>query len=288
MKVASENITIRPMDEQDIATAHAMTQALHWPHTRQDWQQISSLGPSLVMKVDHQIIGTACLVQQGNYASVGLIVIDDAFQGQGLGRRIMNEIMSKAEPDTHFFLTATEMGKPLYQKLGFNEYTKIEQYQNHIDSRLIPALSPKDSTVIRELKSEESGIIQTLMNGSTGMDRTAIAQKLAKQSTRILVTENNGQVTGLAMLRAFGRGYSIGPVIADHQENALALIARHLTQCDQQFVRLDINNQYSRIGESLTQFGLNKVDTVSQMVKGTQPKTQGPLTQYALVTQALG
>lgn len=288
MKVAAENITIRPMDEQDIATALAMTQALHWPHTHQDWQQINSLGPSLVMEVDHQIIGTACLVQQGNYASVGLIVIDDAFQGQGLGRRIMHEIMSRAQPDTHFFLTATEMGKPLYQKLGFNEYAIIEQYQNHVDGHLIPALNPKDNAVIRELKDEESGMIQTFMNESTGIDRTAIAQKLAKQSTRTLVTEHNGQITGLAMLRAFGRGYSIGPVIADHQENAVALIARHLTQCDQQFVRLDINNHYSLMGESLTRFGLSKVDTVSQMVKGTQPKTQSPLIQYALVTQALG
>ncbi|SHO55990.1 GNAT family N-acetyltransferase [Vibrio quintilis] len=288
VKTVHEDVITRPMNEKDIAEAHAMTQALHWPHTRQDWQQIVSVGHSLVMESGGQIIGTACLVPQGRYASVGLIVISDDFQGRGLGRQIMNDIISYAEPGTDLYLTATEMGKPLYQKIGFAEYAVIEQYQNVVEKQNLTLLSPQANAVVREMNSGEEPILKQMMDASAGMDRNAIGDLVLKTSARTLVIEDDGQITGFAVCRDFGRGVCIGPVIAHSSANALALISHHLMQCDQQFVRLDIVNQYGDIGEQLVSWGLNKVDTVSQMVKGDVPQAEAGLTQFCLVSQAMG
>ncbi|CAM3654077.1 Acetyltransferase (GNAT) family protein [Vibrio aerogenes CECT 7868] len=287
-KTAQEDVIIRPMDEKDMADAHVMTQALHWPHTLQDWQQIVSVGHALVMEAEGRLIGTACLVPQGKYASVGLIVISDDFQGRGLGRQIMNDIMSCAEPGSYLYLTATEMGKPLYQKIGFEEYAVIEQYQNVVETEKVTLVHPKADAGIRKMDVGEEQTLKQMMNASCGMDRGAIGDLVLNTSNQTLVIEDEGKITGFAVCRDFGRGCCIGPVIAENPQHALALISHQLLACDQQFVRLDIVNQYREIGTQLSAWGLNKVDTVSQMVKGEVPRAEGDLIQFCLVSQAMG
>ncbi len=281
------NTTIRPMAEADLSYAHELTQRLKWPHTLEDWADIYSLGTSIVMEADEQIIGTACVLPQGDYASVGLIVIADEYQGNGLGKRIMNEIMSLCSEDVNFYLTATEMGKPLYQKLGFNQYAVIEQYQNNIDCSKVDRIKPADNAMVREYNDGDFGQFSALMCESTGMDRSALANKTVSISERILVIEDQGSVTGIAALRRFGRGWSIGPVIAENSQNALSLISHHLVDCEEKFVRLDIVS-HPDIGTQLVNWGLNKVDTVAQMVKGQTPKPASNLQQFCLMTQAMG
>ncbi|MCE0494953.1 GNAT family N-acetyltransferase [Vibrio salinus] len=283
-----ENVVVRPMTSSDLMNALSMTQALHWPHTYQDWDQIVSLGPSLVMEIDGDMIGTACLVPQGDYASVGLIVISDQYQGHGLGRRIMHDIMDCAATDSYFYLTATEMGKPLYKKLGFVEYNVIEQYQNTVSSKDITLVQPIANADIRTYQTKDYDRLHSLINAATGMDRKAILDLMLRVSSHTLVVSDDGEITGFAMYRPFGRGFSIGPVIADCTQNALALISSLLKNADGEFVRLDIINQYPETGKMLTEWGLAKVDTVSQMVKGKVPEVNGHFKQFGLVTQAIG
>ena len=281
------NATIRPMDISDLHDAHELTQRLKWPHTLADWSDIHSLGTSLVMEADDQIIGTACLIPQGNHASVGLIVIADEYQGNGFGKQIMNEIMSQCSDEVSLYLTATEMGKPLYKKLGFEEYAVVEQYQNEIDFSKIELIMPADQALIREYDESDYSRLVELMSKSTGMNRESLANKVTSMSDRILMVEDQGNITGFAALRRFGRGWSIGPVIAENSQNALSLISHHLVDCEEKFVRLDIVS-HPDISTQLVSWGLNKVDTVAQMVKGETPKPESNIQQFCLMTQALG
>lgn len=287
MVISQINAMTRTMVASDLVYAHELTQKLKWPHTLEDWQDIHSLGTSLVMEVDGQVIGTACVVPQGDYASVGLIVIADEYQGNGFGKRMMNEIMATCPSDIHFYLTATEMGKPLYKKLGFSEYAVIEQYQNVIDAANISVLKPGNDVLLRESCAADYPQLTQLMNQSTGMDRHQLANKIFDISDKILVLEQHKTLVGFAALRRFGRGWSIGPVIAENSQNALSLISHHLLNCNDKFVRLDIVVD-QEISQQLLAWGLNKVDTVSQMVKGEKPVVITATRQFCLMTQAMG
>jgi len=282
------HIVVRLMEEGDIDQAHAMTQVLNWPHTYRDWLQIVSLGYSLVMEVEETVIGTACLIPQGKYASVGLVVVSDKYRSQGLGRRIMNSIMLCSEPNTHLYLTATEMSKTLYQQLGFAEYATIEQYQGVIETKNMIQIHPLKEGIIRVMNKDDTDTIKKLMNVSTGMDRSKIGDMLLKESVETLVIEVNEEIVGVALSRAFGRGFCVGPVIAKNSCNALALISHHLVQYVHTFVRLDISNQHHEITDMLSHWGLKKVDTASQMVKGIVPNPESEFVQFSLAAQALG
>ncbi|WP_166434301.1 GNAT family N-acetyltransferase [Vibrio viridaestus] len=287
MKYSSHNFNIRNLLPNDLSAAHAMTLDLKWPHRLEDWQQIVSLGPSLVMEDAGKVIGTACLVPQGKFASVGLVVIANEYQGRGLGRRMMEAVMDIVTPGTNLYLTATVMGKPLYEKLGFVDYRVIEQYQTTVNVEQL-RLVTVDNLELRDLTTTDISVLKRLMNVAMDMNRDDISELMVKESSSIKVLESEGLVKGFACYRPFGRGFAIGPVVAESETNALALISELLHCADGQFVRLDIDAYSLEIASYLSECGFDKVDTVSQMVKGQLPDISSSYRQYCLFTQAIG
>ena len=99
--------------------------------------------------------------------------------------------------------------------------------------------------------------------------------------------ERDGQLRAFALLRPFGRGRCIGPVVAENLEQAKHLIAVLLAQVPDAFVRIDIPSDCG-LNEWLGLAGLKQVDTVAQMARGTPPQALNGVRQFALVTQAIG
>jgi hypothetical protein len=89
------------------------------------------------------------------------------------------------------------------------------------------------------------------------------------------------------MLRRFGRGHSIGPVVAPDPESAKALIAHLAGMNAGRFTRVDIDFD-SGLTEWLESIGLLRVDAPTTMVRGTtlEPPKDAPHL-YAIVTQAV-
>jgi GNAT superfamily N-acetyltransferase len=277
---------LREMREGDLPRAHHLTTLLKWPHTLNDWRMMYELSDTIVLDGEDDVIGTACAVHQGDYASIGLIVVADEYQGQGLGRRLMMEIMNRAD-GKHLFLTATEAGKPLYIKLGFAETAKIEQYQAVVPDSISNADRVFTEGTIRPMETGEAENLSRLMNHASAMNRDSVAEFLLSIAKNVMVLEKQGEIVGISVCRPFGHGLSIGPVIAQNAEQANALIYTQLNQCVGVFVRIDVL-QHFHLGETLSGWGLDKVDCVSMMVKGTPPAPDPGFSQFSLVTQAIG
>ena len=90
------------------------------------------------------------------------------------------------------------------------------------------------------------------------------------------------------MLRRFGRGLSLGPVVAPDAEGAKALIAHLVGLNAGKFVRIDIDFD-SGLAECLESIGLLRVDAPTTMVRGVPLVTPaGGPSLFAVVTQAVG
>jgi len=101
------------------------------------------------------------------------------------------------------------------------------------------------------------------------------------------VLDHDGQARGFAMLRRFGRGHAIGPVVAPDATGAKALIAHLSGQNAGRFTRIDIDFD-SGLGEWIESLGLLRVDAPATMLRGPA-LTKTPDTRlFAIVTQALG
>jgi hypothetical protein len=103
-----------------------------------------------------------------------------------------------------------------------------------------------------------------------------------------VVLDHDGTAQGFGMLRRFGRGHAIGPVVAPDAEGAKALIA-HLSGLNAgRFTRIDIDFD-TGLAEWLESLGLLRVDAPTTMLRGSAlVSPPGAPKLHAIVTQALG
>jgi hypothetical protein len=89
------------------------------------------------------------------------------------------------------------------------------------------------------------------------------------------------------MLRRFGRGHAIGPVVAPDATGAQALIAHLSGQNAGRFTRIDIDFD-SGLAEWVESLGLLRVDAPTTMLRGPALMETPGTRMFAIVTQALG
>ncbi|PAU60927.1 GNAT family N-acetyltransferase [Pseudomonas indica] len=280
----NHSYTYRTMTSADVPAAHALSVKLKWPHRLEDWAMLQRVAEGFVVEDAGQLIGTAFACPQGTYATIGLVIVSDAYQGKGIGRRLMEQALQACGPATAL-LNATLAGVPLYASQGFIEFGRINQHQGQVEPLPRPALAAGE-----RLRNATAGDLPWLLEvakAGSGLDRTRVFDDLHDAIERTLVFERDGQSCAFAMLRTFGRGRVIGPIVAQTSEQARQLIAELLAELPGAFVRLDIPAD-SGLGEWLSGVGLQQVDSVAQMARGTPPQAVGGVQQFALVTQAIG
>jgi len=93
---------------------------------------------------------------------------------------------------------------------------------------------------------------------------------------------------GFAILRPFGRGMTIGPVVAPNEEEAIALVAAAASAAPPGVLRIDIPARAAHLGAWLTAAGLPVIDTVTTMLRGAWPAQPKEPQRFGLALQALG
>lgn len=280
----SHAYTYRTAIATDMPAAHALSVHLKWPHREEDWAMVQRTSQGFVAEQDGALVGVAFVCHQGAYSSIGLVIVSDQHQGKGIGRQLMNLCLDAAAPRTAI-LNATESGAPLYASMGFVDFARIQQHQGVPQT---PAPLPLvEHSQCRALSLAEYPQVIALANAGSGLDRTVVLNDLLPTAEHVVGVEVGGQLKGCALLRRFGRGHIIGPVVAQHPEQARQLIAHLLRLIPGAFVRFDIPAACG-LADWLESLGLPCVDKAPRMVLGVPPQSSGGITQFALVTQAIG
>jgi len=229
---------------------------------------------------DGSIVGTCFATLQGSYATIGLAIVDPAYQGRKLGQRLMKWAVDVAQGHS-IVLNATEAGLPLYEKMGFRSFDRVHQYQGQ--SVAEPLL---DSSRTRLATPRDFDQIVHLADSSTAFSRQAVIAEFCAIAKKVAVVEENGEVVGFGISRPFGRGYAIGPVVAYSKQQARQLVASLLTDLQESFVRIDVTDQ-SGLEDIIQATGLKLAGQVPTMVLGEEPPA-APARQFAVASQALG
>ena len=274
----------RPMTQADLPAAHGLSSQLDWPHRLEDWGLLHQVFKGFVATVDDRLIGTAFACPQGNFATIGLVVVNPDFQGQGIGRLLMELALDACQPGTPI-LNASVAGAPLYLSQGFVEFGTIEQRQGLARAVALEPLAEDEH--LRALCEQDQVRQLALANAGSGLDRSALFAQLHDTIEHTAGIETDGQLQAFALLRRAGRGHCIGPVIAQNTRQARHLITTLLAQIPNQFVRIDVPMD-SGLCEWLTLAGLEPVDRVTQMALGSPPQPNPLVRQFALVSQAIG
>ncbi len=277
-------VRYRRMTERDLEAAHRLSQAVRWPHRLKDWQLVQRLGGGYVAEADDVVVGTAmCWIHGADFASIGMVIVSPDWQGKGIGRQLMKLNLDELGK-RNVILNATESGKALYEAMGFKQVDTIHQHQGSVFKSRLIGLQPGER--IRPLGARDGAKLAALGARAVGMPRGTVLAAL-QEVAECVVIDRYDELVGCAMMRRFGRGYVIGPVIAADAEHAKALIAHWAGTYAGSFVRVDVNDG-GGLSEWLDEMGLTQVDSVVTMVRGEAPLADAGMRQFAIINQALG
>lgn len=179
-------------------------------------------------------------------------------------------------------LHATPDGQKLYRRLGFEATGAIRQHQGVVGR--VAVTPPPAGMRLRPGAATDIAAIAALDEAATGMARGRVLAALLLAGD-VVVLERDGVVQGFAVLRPFGRGKVVGPVVAPDPMAAWALVTHMLARRAGAFVRIDITD--FALSPLLEAQGLACVDEALRMVRGGLPEAAA-VRSYALVNQALG
>lgn len=280
----TEPFAIRPMAPADLPAAHALSQAVRWPHRVEDWRLALGLGEGVVAEAGGVVVGTAMAWRFGaRGGSTGMVIVAPGRQGQGIGGRLMAAILP-ALGDRTVMLHATEAGVPLYRRLGFAPAGDVRQHQGLARPPGPIAVEPGER--LRPVTAGDVAALAALDEAATGMDRGAALRALLGVSEGV-VLERGGAACGFALLRPFGRGRVIGPVAAPDSGAARLLAGHWIGRHAGDFLRMDVPAA-SGLPPWLAAQGLEQVDAVTRMVRGPVPAAGHAVRSFALANQALG
>lgn len=211
---------IRRMREADIPAGMVLKQAAGWNQTEQDWENILALEPEgcWVYEADGKVAGAATTVCYGvELAWIGMVLTLPDYRRRGIARALMEEALRfcVSREVRCVKLDATDMGRPLYAKLGFEDELLIERWGITLPDRA-GAGNPPDEPP----RLEDVSRIAALDRRAFGADRRAILQRLAGR----FPDECWALPGAYLMARPGSKAYFLGPCVAEDNEAARRLI----------------------------------------------------------------
>jgi GNAT superfamily N-acetyltransferase len=282
----SAETTLRPMHAGDLLAMHGLAQQMSWPHRQEDCAQLLALGAGIAaIDGDGSTVGVGLRWSFGSdVGTIGLVLVAPGRQGRGIGRALMNALIADSGSRA-LMLNATVEGLPLYEKLGFVSAGFVRQHQGRLAEGAVLPAAP--AIPLRRAGPADHAALCALDAAVFGADRCELIGSLLTKGDAWLI-DRAGQPAGFVVLRAFGRGMIIGPVIAAGEDEAIALVAAAARAAPAGVLRADIPATAERLAAWLTAAGLPVIDTVTVMLRGSWPATWQGLQRFGLALQAWG
>jgi predicted N-acetyltransferase YhbS len=174
---------------------------------------------SVGAEVDGQVVGSNFLWENGVIAGVGPITVDPAVQNGAIGRRLMNDVMRRAEVRRFAGVRLVQAAYhnrslSLYTKLGFDTREPLSLLQGTPLDLVLPGHE------VRPANEGDLDACNRLCVKVHGHDRGRELSYAIRQGTATVV-EHVGRITGYATEVGF-----LGHSVAESNEDLKALIGR--------------------------------------------------------------
>ncbi|MCS7026477.1 MAG: GNAT family N-acetyltransferase [Bryobacteraceae bacterium] len=201
----------------------ALSTEAGWNQTVADWRRLLRLVPQFCLGIrEHgQLVASAVSFPYSNkLAWIGMVLTAVAHRGKGHASALLRQCLEDLDQlgVECVKLDATELGRPVYQKLGFVEERPVSRWVRRPGPG--PQLAPWEEI---EARLDETLLAQDA--GEFGADRSVLLREFAQEEVLA--------IPGQAMVfsRPGRTARHLGPCLARDSESALALlscmVARH-------------------------------------------------------------
>jgi len=220
---------IRAMTASDLDEVAAATEAGGFGNRREFFRMTLALGNCRpLVAVEHgRIVGTGLGSIHGRAGWIGVIFVAPELRRRGLGKALTEAVCADLESAgcVSLVLVATDLGRPVYEKLGFRVQT---EYHMISGDPLDAAPTPPRGTRLRQITRADLNGVAGLDRQATGEDRRALIEHFAASGW--LLEGAGGELRGFLMPTVRGNGALIAPEPDD--ASCLLDLHRHLAPRD--------------------------------------------------------
>jgi GNAT superfamily N-acetyltransferase len=273
---------VEPLTVDDLPGCMALAVDRAWKAEEHKWRLLFELGTVYGVRDEAGApAGVVVLTRYGDeLAAIGMMLVAARYGRQGLGRRIMTHVLAEAHGST-VFLNATEMGRPLYEKLGFVPVGTTRTFVGEL------AVPPGHEPASRPAGPGDLAGIRRLDAQVNGVDRPRLVRFLPGFTEQLRVIEHGGRITGYAGGWRNVDGLNIGPVIAGRVEDAATLIGDVAAAAGGP-VRVDVDGAHPWLSEWAARRGLVISHVEPVMVRGGGALPGDRSRWFASLMQATG
>jgi GNAT superfamily N-acetyltransferase len=280
-------IVARPLHERDLDAALALSWEAGWNQVAADWKIFLELGSAICLTRDDRPIATAAtLPYSGDFAWISMVLVTAAERRHGLARWLLrhcvDDLLSRKLVPA---LDATPAGRTVYLGLGFQDSWTMHRLI--VRTVRAPTVVQRAETV-RTLETGDWPQVIAYDTAIFGADRSALLHRLADRLPRqALVAERAGRIAGFLLGRD-GRVMSqLGPLAADDDGIAIALLARAIAEVRAPLT-IDVPDHHSTLGSWLTTLGFTAERPYIRMIYGTNLAFDDNARHFAIAGPELG
>jgi len=283
-------ISARALNDGDLAAALSLSTEAGWNQNADDWRIFLDLG-SAVGLVDGggRLIATAAtLPHAGRFAWISMVLVTRAQQRQGLARWLLRDCIERLTRHRLVpVLDATPAGRGVYLGLGFHDAWGMRRLVCRAQQAPRPQ-APADSLTVRRLDTADWPQIIAYDAAIFGADRGVLLRRLAERLPQAaLIVERHGRVAGFLLGRDGRVMNQLGPLAAESDQAARALLA-HALDAVAFRLAVDVPDRHATLGEWLQTLGFAAERPLTRMVHGTSAAFDDPARLFAIAGPELG
>jgi len=294
MPTQSPNVAfpaIRLLGPADLDRCVALSVDRGWLPEKSKWSLL--LAASQTFGIDapdgRGLAGAVALSRwDADYASVGMMLVAVRYQRRGLGKALMEHLLAAAGPGATVTLFATDMGRPLYEKLGFKPVRRNVSFLG----RLVPGRAAVATAVrartVRDATPADLPAILAADRVAFGADRGPVLSRLPVFAERLAVIgDPAGGIAGYAAAWSnHVNSTVIGPLVAADHEAAARLVT-HLAAGSRTPIRLDLDPDRPELPAWAKARGLEPVARTLVMAHGEVTPRGTPERLFTPISVAL-
>jgi GNAT superfamily N-acetyltransferase len=266
---------IERLGPADIPHNVALSRSVGWPDVAGDWRVLHRAALVLGIRGESGLLAQGALGSYGSAGSIAKMVVAPALQRQGVGARLLDEVIAEAGRQAIgvLGLVATPFGEKLYESRGFVTTGEIVVFTGTpAPAEMSAAAGPIASASVPQQ-----------------IDRRFIACSRAE----VLAARLETAIASASLRDAYGMASAhdelalVGPVIAGTEAGARA-IASALFRAANRPVRIDVPAEQTSFRAWLRELGLRELGARAEMARGAGRLPWQVPERFALIAQAWG
>jgi len=262
---------LRTMTRADVPAGMRLKDIAGWNQTPRDWERFLDASPEgcFVAEGEGRVCGTvATIVYEGRFAWIGMVLVDPAYRGQGIGTRLLEKAIEYLDglgiPTIK--LDATPQGKPIYERLRF-----VVEYE--IERRVLRERGQRPRASRAEVRTGGRTSLEEIVKTDSevfGADRSALLRSLHLDAPDFTATVHlQGEMAGYTLGRRGWLADHLGPWMARNEAAAERLLQTFLSRSARREAFVDCVKSNPFACHLLRSTGFEFARPLTRMVRGT-------------------